>query len=309
MGLKNKFVVGLPADKRGICAVVTTFQPSADLVANIKLIVGQVARVIIVDDSGTAEGWQRLRLWFRDMRTVEILSQPYNLGQATALNCGIAAAQSRGYQWILTLDDDTSVESDLVGNLIRSWNTLSGDGGKPVAVIGASHRDGSTGCIEAHAENDRWFLEKRGIITAGSLFPVAVYQEIGPFRDEFFIDSVDYDFCLRARAAGYRVVKLSRVGMTHSIGSRTRHHLGCLTVETTNHTPVRRYYMYRNSLVLALEYLFRDPLFSFAVVFFNFKTLVLVLVFEEYRARKVGMMWRGTIDALAHRMGKLQSGT
>jgi len=37
------------------------------------------------------------------------------------------------------------------------------------------------------------------VITSGSLLPLATYADIGPFREEFFIDFVDTDYCFRAR--------------------------------------------------------------------------------------------------------------
>ena len=91
---------------------------------------------------------------------------------------------------------------------------------------------------------------------------------IGAFREEFFIDSVDYDYCLRARSRGFRVIKLCRVGMIHSLGEAEQNDIGPLKVYTTNHNPMRRYYMFRNSTVLAREYfLKRSALFDSGVSF------------------------------------------
>lgn len=304
MDSTERIVLTQPAAEERVCAVVTTYRPAASLIENVRLIGVQVSLVIIVDDSGTDGDFSRLQSWFGGSRRVELIKQEANLGQAAALNRGLAAAFRKGYLWALALDDDSSVEPDIVRSLTGSWRAVSGDGGKPVAVMGISYRDSRTGFAEPEPADGVRFLEKRGVITSGSLISLDIYRQIGPFREEFFIDFVDYDFCLRARDKGYRIVKLSRFGMTHSLGYQTRRRIGWFFVETTNHAPLRRYYMYRNSMILAREQFLRDPLFSLAVVFFSLKTVLLVLFFEKNRYYKIRMMWRGIIDAFSRRMGK-----
>lgn len=293
-----------PGTGSDVCAIVTTYRPVSALVENVRRVSVQVGRVVIVDDSGEPEVFERLKMWFGDMHGVIIVRQEFNSGVAAALNRGIDIARNSGYNWFLTLDDDTSVEPDLVSSLIGEWKALFNEGGKPVAIMGMSHRDSHTGCMDPYPAGGVRFVEKRGIITSGSLLSQDSYDSIGPFREEFFIDSVDYDFCLKARAKGYRVVKICKFGMTHSLGAQTQRGFGPFSIEITNHSPVRRYYMYRNSMVLAREYCLRDPLYSAAVLWFNLKTFIYVFLFEKGRLHKAKMMLCGVMDACRYHMGK-----
>lgn len=295
-----------PKSVNDICAVISTFNPTEAIVENLRRISPQVSRVFLVDDSGSSEMSGRLSEWGKGVHNLVVVTQGANTGQARALNCGISRAKAEGYTWILTLDDDTSVEPDMVERLVDAWRRLASEGAKPVALIGMSYRDTGGPPGEDSSSDGEWACEKRGIITSGSLFPIAVFDYVGPLREEFFIDSVDYDFCLRARTAGARVIKLGQIGMTHSLGHLSSHRVGPFAVTTTNHSPLRRYYMYRNSLILAREYFFKDPLYAIAVVLFNLKTLLLVSLVEKDRAEKIKMMMAGTMDALLYRMGKSQ---
>lgn len=109
--------------------------------------------------------------------------------------------------------------------------------------MGMAYRDGYTGEMERRCPADgRLWVEKRGIVTSGSLLPLTAYERVGPFREDFFIDAIDYVFCMRARAKGFRVVKVCRLGMTHCLGHMTKHRVLGIRVETYNYSPVRRYY-------------------------------------------------------------------
>jgi len=292
----------IPSD---VCAVITTHRPDDGLPDRVTRVRVQVGLVVIVDDGGSADNVTRLQGWFPKTAGVILHHNEANVGIAAALNTGVAIAKSHGYRWVLTLDDDTVVEPDMVRNLIEAWNLAAGQSGKPVAVMGMAYRDSHTGEMERCPPDRRMLVEKRGIITAGSLVPLDVYDRIGPFREDFFIDSVDYDFCLRARAAGFRVVKVCRLGMCHAVGTTLRRRLGWLTLETTNHSPLRRYYACRNVTVLVREHFSRDPIYALAAMLFQLKTLCLMLLLEDDRRRKVRMALRGIADGARGRLGKL----
>jgi rhamnosyltransferase len=86
------------------------------------------------------------------------------------------------------------------------------------------------------------------------LIPLETHAAIGAFREEFFIDYVDTEYCFRARAKGYRVIRTRKPIMSHSIGAITRHRILWLNKWTFNHSPDRRYYIARNDTVMLREY-------------------------------------------------------
>lgn len=299
----------LPKNFSGICAVITVYYPDDYFFERISFIRAQVGLVIIVVDGGGRPNIvNRLKKIFQKDAGIVISSLSDNMGIATALNVGISIARQREYRWVLTLDDDTIARFDMVKNLIESWQFVTKKGDEPIALMGMLSKDAYTGNVDDnHGCKNKSFVEKRGIITSGSLMSLDAYDVIGPFREEFFIDSVDYDYCMRARAKGYRIIKICRIGMIHSLGRAKEYNVGWFKVITTNHDTVRRYYMYRNSTVLAREYFLRDPLYSFAVFLFQLKTLFIVLFLEKDRIMKLKSMLQGVLDGWKKRMGKIIS--
>jgi rhamnosyltransferase len=185
----------------------------------------------------------KLQLWFGDNPGVHLHHNPVNQGIAASLNKGITIASQAGYDWVLTLDDDTTVAPDMVETLIAWWSRLAGEAVKSIAVMGMSARDPYHGQAASRSAGSRQaFVEKRHLVTSGCLMSLEAYRAIGPFREEFFIDWVDYDYC---RAQGFSRHQLSR-GHDPPAGRVTEHRFWRFKVITSNYPPFRRYYWYRN---------------------------------------------------------------
>ncbi len=197
-----------------------------------------------------------LRELSADPRITLVLNSA-NLGIARALNIGIQRVAALGFAWVLLLDQDTSVDEDMVQWLIAVYAAFPDK--DRLAVIGSGFRDvnrqprGTAGDAHVLREEAPW-EEVESVITSGSLIPLAVHAALGPFRDEFFIDYVDSEYCFRARARGYRVIRTTRPLMSHTIGAPTRHDVLGITKWTTNHSPDRRYYFASNDTVMLREY-------------------------------------------------------
>jgi len=122
---------------------------------------------------------------------------------------------------------------------------------------------------------------------------VGAYGDIGPFRDAFFIDHVDDEYCLRARRKGYRVLSTCKPVMLHSVGASTLHRLLWKRTGVTNHPPFRRYYMTRNHIILMKEYFAAEPRWVFDTAYSRMKSLVLLCLFEKRRPEKLRNVLRG----------------
>lgn len=290
----------------GVCAIITTYEPAANLRNLISATIRQVDCVFLIDDSGSSEIRKTLDINFADLTGLEIHHMPANSGIAAALNRGLAAAKYRGYKKALLLDDDTQIAPQLVITLAHAWEVLERDGRKP-GVIGVSRAKTLPAETESGDEKKPPVSRAvRTVITAGSFVDVDLAKQVGGFREEFIIDVVDYEFCARIRQAGCLVARLSESLIVQPVGVMKTVKLVGLQFSTTNHSPLRRYYMYRNNLVFATEQFFKDPLLSIALVWFLIKTVFLVACFETQRVRKINAMFRGVLDGIQRRLGHVQ---
>jgi rhamnosyltransferase len=143
----------------------------------------------------------------------------------------------------------------------------------------------------------------RSTITSGNLIAASVFERVGYFDDELFIDSVDHEFCLRCRAQGLLVVESKLQVLDHSKGAATEHRLLWMTVPTANQSATRRYYITRNQLELFRRYFFVDPVWvGFSVGVFVCEIL-LILLYERGRRSKFAALFQGVRDFIFRRFG------
>jgi rhamnosyltransferase len=292
-------------EKQNTCAVVVTFHPDADLFHRMERVVKQAGQTVIVDNGSPVLCVERVKE-IADKLAVHLILNASNQGIACALNAGVRWAASQGYQWVLTLDQDTAIAPDMIIALADVFRWYPAQ--QWLAVIGSNYRDKVDGrllCDEMigprpHAAPGK---EMVAVLTSGSLVSVDAFQAIGGFRDEFFIDCVDFEYCLRARAHGFHVAITSKPVMQHGIGHLTYHQLLWTRVGTSNHSPVRQYFMTRNTLILARDYIGKEPRWILKYLWAWVRSIVRVLLFEEQRIPKAKNIARGCIDGLLARTG------
>jgi rhamnosyltransferase len=284
-------------DKKNICAVFVTFHPDDGLASRVERIARQVETVVIVDNhSGEPSAHQ-----LRDLCSTvgaSLIENTANHGIATALNQAALWAKQRGYEWLLTLDQDTVVADDMVAALMGVYETFPEQ--EMLAIIGSNYKDAKSGTlfVPSRLDNHYSWQETKTVITSGSLCSLAVYSVIGPFREDFFIDCVDFEYCLRARSRGFRIVLALKPLMEHSIGATSIHRLPWKTTGTSNHPPLRRYYMARNHLTLLREYVFTEPAWVCSSLYSFLKSTILMCLFEEEKMPKLKYSATGVVEGL-----------
>jgi rhamnosyltransferase len=206
--------------REACCAVVVTYQPDDLFPGRVARIAAQVGRVWVVDNASNAAAREMLAEISRTDPRIELVLADSNEGIGAALNRGFARAIADGFGWVVTLDQDSVVEPDLVAELSAIW--AEHPVRDRVMVIGANYVGGAgeRGLVStAGSERSR---EQTVAITSGAMISVAAFQLAGSFRADYFIDYVDEEFCLRLRQSGMRVVCSTRPLMHHSLGTSWR---------------------------------------------------------------------------------------
>jgi rhamnosyltransferase len=87
------------------------------------------------------------------------------------------------------------------------------------------------------------------LISSGSLIDLAAFAEIGPFREDFFIDGIDIELCFRARARGFRTIMAMDEEMPHRLGQGTIR-VPLLNLRFVDNTPARLLTYARNQVAM-----------------------------------------------------------
>ncbi len=283
--------------KENVCCTIVTYRPDFNLRDRMTHVQGQVEQVVVVDNNSSPLELGRLQQLSLEFG-VHLISNSQNLGIGAALNQGVRWAAEQGCQWALTLDQDSVVADDIVETLSAVYEHFPEK--EKLAIIGSNYRDSNSGRLLCRTDRDdgcSW-QEVKTVITSGSLVSLQAYAAIGPFREEFFMDCVDLEYCLRSRSRGFKILLARKPLMQHAIGASTMHKLPWKMTGTSNHSTVRRYYMTRNHLALAREYLLREPMWVLSTLYSRLKSTVLMCLFEENRLRKLEYTAIGAFDGL-----------
>ena len=288
--------------KHNTGAVLVAYYPDEGLMDRLRAIEEQVSSALIVDNTPTEDR----RHWLADTAAlpgVELVLNDQNRGVAAALNQGLEWARERGLEWLLTLDQDTRPYADMVSTMGLVYDSCPER--DRVAMIGSNY-------IERCWKQPFWHGESKGpedwvevvfLITSGSLVSLRAVETVGGFRDEFFIDLVDSEFCLRARKKGFSLILAKKPLMDHGIGEPVWCRFLWRRLTTANHSPVRHYYFTRNYLTLMREYLPTERAAMLATIKPRLKEIVLVLCCEREKWPKIRAMMLGVLDSFRKRMG------
>lgn len=271
-----------------IAAVVVLYNPDLQVLDNLDSIKDQVAVLYVVDNSDGTEALLCSELAAH--KNISILHNNGNIGIATALNRAAKNALLEGYDFLLTLDQDSRPLPGMIATLAACH---APDAGLVAPLLQADS-------IQDH-HGDRGCHPVLTAMTSGSLLSLAAYEKAGPFRDEFFIDFVDIEYCLRLHRHGYKVLQADGARLEHHVGTR----IGPgARLSVTTHSPLRKYYKTRNRLQVWGEYGRTFPGYVRRDRIRFVLELIRLLLFEPEKKAKMGMMWRGWRDFRRGRFGK-----
>lgn len=246
-----------------IAAGIVTYNPDLNrLHENINAILPQVELVFLVDNG--SKNIDELENAFIEKKVV-LIKNKENLGIAAALNKIMEYSIDYGYEWTLTLDQDSVVPD----NMIEEYEKYTEE--EMIAMIVPVIFDRTMSIIDVNGKLTQNFEYVENAITSGTLMNNQIWKEVKGFEEKLFIDYVDFDYCMKVRLANYRILRVNTVKLLHELGNASEikvfHYLGKLFHRypslakkfmdmryTTNHSPIRVYYVTRNQYYYMNKY-------------------------------------------------------
>jgi rhamnosyltransferase len=242
-----------------ICAIVVTYNPDASSLECIRGILKAAAHTVIIDNRSVESCRQPLR----ELASPRVtwVENPDNVGVAAALNQGMRTAAGLGHRWCLLFDQDTKILPTTLADLLEALNECRAELGPKFGLLGSNFfhglADGTADEASVPFCPGRRWLAKETVITSGTIIGLDSFEAIGPFREEFFIDHVDHEYCLRAQHKGFVVARTVWPVMVHRLGllgnRRSWVAFGAKKL-VSMYSPLRHYYQIRNLAVLVREH-------------------------------------------------------
>lgn len=212
--------------------------------------------IVVVDNGSTDGSPEAIERWGRENRPLTLIRNPENMGFVRGSNQGMRHALSTDTDYVFLLNNDTVVEPDALSLLIttaeRSGDT-SGDIGDDTGSDTRGDTDGDIGMVGpkiyqygkdnvldsagtrtitwlaqgfllGHGEEDHGQYDNPGempyITGTALLVKRAVLEKVGLMDEDYFCYFDDFDWGLKARKFGYRLLLVPEAVVQHK-GSQT----------------------------------------------------------------------------------------
>jgi len=269
-----------------IAGVVVLYNPDISVIENIRSYITELSTLYIIDNSDEPHEISEI---FSDEPKIVYIANKSNLGIANALNQGAFLAMESGHNWLLTMDQDSKATPSMLTKMLFCYEQHSSE---KIGILTPYHANQFfPTAASTHSCN-----EVLVTMTSGNLLNLQAFKTVGPFLEYLFIDHVDTEYCLRLWKNGYSILQVNDAILNHKIGDLKFHKLIAKTFFSTNHSPVRKYYVYRNgSLVLDL-YKTDFPKYCKKLRSRYWIDAFIVLFYEKEKWTKFRMMMRGYLD-------------
>ena len=274
-----------------IAGVVVLYNPDSRVMDNIKTYLDGVDILYAVDNSACNN--EKI---LTDKK-IKYIANMENRGIAFALNTAAKRARKEGYSWLLTMDQDSRFQH---GGIKQMLTFIEGqEDASDIGLITPYHKTEDKDPDTEHIDSPLVCM------TSGNIINLAAHEKVGGFKEWLFIDSVDFEYCLNLRENGFSIIRLNKVILDHSLGTKAKKGMGPIKRSITEHSAVRRYYITRNRLYLNDMYREKYPEFCKTESKSTKREVLKIILFEKDKKLKLSAMLKGYKDYKKGIKGKM----
>lgn len=273
-----------------LAGVVVLYNPDSSVLDNINTYIDDLDVLYAIDNSDEDNS-----CIFKNKKII-YLPNYENLGIAEALNIAVDKAMSEGFNYLLTMDQDSAFNgADL--KLLKSYYDQHGN--EKIAIVSPFHNT-----VRANGYIPKGIDEPIIVMTSGNIIDLSICKKVGGFDKDLFIDCVDFDYCLKIIQAGYNIKQVNAVVLEHELGETIKKEMFGKMFFVDNHNYIRRYYIVRNRHYIYDR--FKDDFKDYceAEIKCTRSEVVKIILFEKDKFRKLRYMYRGYRDYQKGRRGR-----
>lgn len=260
-----------------IAGCVVLFNPNKEVLDHIDTYINDIDHLYIFDNSENKQFLNQLKKHLKFSK-MTYMTEEKNKGIAYALNICAHNARQKDYKWLLTMDQDSYFEKNTVKEMKKMINC-------DTAIIAPKYD------IAEFYNNDPLV-----VMTSGNLLNLKVHEQLNGFEEYFFIDMVDYEYCLKVRKNSFKITTCKKAILKHQLGNIKSKKIFNKTIFYTNHNAKRRYYITRNRFLLNEMYHKDYPEFCKKELQYNRKELMKIILFEQDKWKKLKAYYQAKHD-------------
>lgn len=281
-----------------IAGTVILYHSGKYLLKNIQSYLDSIDKLYIIDNTETP--LPKIKAQCSNLKNTVYFHDGENKGIAARLNQVSEMAINEGYDWLLTMDQDSSFQKESCSEYLNCFSIFEKK--HNVSMFGVSFLEQLAEPTSCNA------VSVHDLITSGSLVNLSLIKTIGYFDENLFIDEVDFEYCLRSVHKGFRIIQFTNIFLNHNLGNISYHrsYKTNQLSSRTLHSPVRLYYMTRNFLYVQSKYrnfFTRDFDIKRKSLLNRFKNNIL---YNKQRFSVIKNILKGFRDYRNNQMGRLQ---
>ena len=238
-----------------IAPLVVWYNPDNECVKNILSYSKYFEKIFIIDNSEN----ENIELASQIKNSV-YLPLHINTGIAKALNTGSALALKNKYEYVMTMDQDSYFDDEDIKQFVKLLSEYITENKYNIFCPYLKTPE-----ITSITDDIKNFIKRKILhrkaalkdespvsqldycISSGSVISLDKWNELNGFNEDFYIDDVDHEFCLRLNQKyPFSILRFNTVFMNHKIGNEKK----TFFHRTDFHNPVRLYYITRNAFYM-----------------------------------------------------------
>ncbi len=297
-----------------IIGIIVTYNFDQNLKHNLNNIIKQIDSLIIIDNGSTVCCTNFLQnIQKKYSKKVSIIYNKQNLGLARAQNQGLIHLKPFKPKWVIFFDQDSNPEKNMIKNILEVAKH------EKYSLLGPQIIEDSV------KKQTKYLIKKRnslffqrvniedknlknnvyGLISSGSVIKFEVFEKIGLFRENFFIDYIDFEFCLRAKLNNYKIFIVENSFLFHKQGNQTSHDFFGFQLYCHNYDKKRRFTIARNRFFLMRIFFKPFPGILKIELLAIFYDIFRILTFEKNSLSKLLYYFKGIIHGLIKTIPKI----
>jgi rhamnosyltransferase len=274
-----------------LAGAIIIYNPDDDLVENILTYINEIEKLYIFNNSlnDTIVLPESIKSKMVYIHTGE------NKGIAERLNEAIDMAKSDKFEYLLTMDQDSSFNPKTLPDYkLKIKNYQLND---EVAMYGIAHNAKELNTVIPNNSNSN------KLITSGSIINLRALNKELEFDENLFIDNVDIDFCFAAWSQNLKTILFNDLLLNHKIGEIRKTITPLFQrLNRAIHTPSRLYYIVRNYFYIRKKHSKYKKHFTLSIISNEIKNGIL---YGGNPFLYMKFIFKGYTDFLRGKMGKL----
>lgn len=284
-----------------LAGVVVLYNSDNSIIENINSYLKEVEILFVIDNSEIINDGIINKIKQLGEKIIYI-SLGSNYGIAKALNIGAEEAIKRGYDWLLTMDQDSKFPNLMLRKLMDFLEVNMDKFYEKAGIVSPDHITKKGG----GSKYKEGYKEELSIMTSGNILNLNVYEVVGEFNEKLFIDRVDHEYGLRLNLNKFKVIRYYGAKLEHNLGNIERKYLFNKVFFPKHHNAIRKYYITRNALFIVKNYKKQFPRYCRKQKKSIRKMIRNIILYENNKIKKLRMVGKGYIDFIKNKYGKYE---